>query len=290
MKSTPSPGKDESSLNIWGLQLIFDHLEKYKKIDLSRYKPDILIKRVQERMTQRNCSDPEKYLVLLQKDPEETDILAGSFLVGYSLFFRDPLIYEYLGAEVLPDIAMTKRTMGDNLLRIWSCGCYTGEEPYSVALLVLELKEKGFLNLETSVFGTDINIEALEKARSGCYSEGALENTRLGMIKRFFHQVDEMFCLGTEVKEMVNFSSYDLLSSRQSSPSESVFKTFDIILCRNVVLYLEQEKRKTVFEKLYRNLAVGGYLVLGQAEVLPAGFAGSMEEIHKSCRIYYKIY
>ncbi|MBN1332992.1 MAG: protein-glutamate O-methyltransferase CheR [Synergistales bacterium] len=272
------------------MKLIIEYLKRSRNMDLSKYRSGNLEKKVLERISIRGCTDLAGYISLLEVDPQEADSLAESLLIGHSSFFRDPLTFEYLGSQVLTDMALSRGEKRNGFLNIWSCGCYTGEEPYSVALLVKELQDKGILKLKINIFGTDINREALEHARWGCYSSRSLENSRFGLVKRYFRHDGERYCLKEDIKGMVHFSEHDLLSPDSRGPSGIVFSSFDIILCRNVLLYMETEIRKRLFERLYENLVTGGYLILGNAETLPGSFAGRMMEISEPCRIYYKAY
>ncbi|HPI98503.1 MAG TPA: protein-glutamate O-methyltransferase CheR [Synergistales bacterium] len=276
--------------NLNQMRLIIEYLKRSRNMDLSKYKSSNLERKLLERASIRGCGSLDEYMKILEVDMKETETLAESLHVGHSRFFRDPLTFEYLGSQVLTDLALSGDHKRDDFLNIWSCGCYTGEEPYSVALLVKELQDKGILRHKVNIFATDIRKEALEQARVGCYAPESLENTRLGLVNRYFQKERDRYCLKNDIRGMVHFSELDLLSSGYSGPSESVFSSFDMILCRNVLLYMETGIRKNLFERLYEGLVTGGYLVLGNAEKLPGCFAGRMVEISEPCRIYFKAY
>ena len=171
-------------------------------------------------------------------------------------------------------------------MRIWSSGCASGEEAYSVAMLIAELLESEKQTWTTHIFATDIDEAVLEVARAGIYGEDQLIETKLGIIRKYFRKREEYFEILPEIREMVLFSRDDLTSPILHAPSASIFGEFDLILCRNVLIYLNPRVQHTVCEKLSNSLKSGGYLILGEAEHLPENLTGRLTLLNEITRIY----
>lgn len=269
---------------------VIDQLRKDRGIDLSCYRRLSLNRRIQKRMEDLGLKDPEEYLKYIQTDVTETDRLLDAILVNTSCFFRDPLVFEHISRDVLPEIGFERNFAENAPVNIWSCGCSTGEEPYSMAILVQDLPSKGFPPLSATIFATDIDAGALEKAEKGCYPPSRLDNVHLSRVHTFFSNHDETYCIKPEIRHMVSFSVHDVLSREKRVPKDSVFSSFDIILCRNLLIYFSPRIQARILEDLERALNPGGFLVLGETESLHGMFQGKLEQIPGNCRIYRKIY
>jgi chemotaxis protein methyltransferase CheR len=222
-------------------------------------------------MAQLRLKDPGEYLQRLRSDSLECDRLIEAILIKVSSFFRDPLVFELLAHRVLPLIIERHRREHTRYIRVWSAGCSSGEEAYSVAILLAQaLEDEDFpWHPHICICATDISLQAQATAQSGRYRRESLETTLLGILERFFRPTADGFEVIPEIRRMVQFSRDDLTSRNKSAPADSAFGSFDLALCRNVLIYFSLDLQKRVQDKLYRALNPGGYLVLGLAESLP---------------------
>lgn len=261
------------------LKIVFEQIGT----DLTGYRRPILTRRISERLA-RLGMNADQYLIACRTDPEECVTLANAVTINVSSFFRNPVMFEILAQSVLPQLVEKKDD-----LRVWSAGCAAGEEAYSVAILIREqLARSRNADVRPTIFATDVDRDVLEKARSAFYPRESLNDTKLGILDACFSPVRDGFQLCPEVKRMVHFSLYDLLSNQTVVPAESVYGSFDIVLCRNVLIYFSDDQQMQVFQKLYKSLSKGGYLVLGDSETLCRDVRSRFKTVDEKNRIYQK--
>ena len=254
------------------MEAILDHLSEYRSIDFSGYNSQPLEKLLNQRIEaskNQNCSE---YLDYLKNDPDEPDKLISALTIQFSGFFRNPLVFYSLAEKILPRILQQKKVERETIIRAWSAGCAHGEEIYSLSILIKELSEKEASSIKPQLFATDINQTALQNAKEAIYRFESIQNVPYGLIRKYFSKENKLFQLKNKTLSPVNFAFHDLLDKVTSAPPESIFGNFDLILCRNVLIYLQPKYQNIVFQKLYMSLAIDGYLVLGEAELLPARF------------------
>ncbi len=247
---------------------VIDRVRALKGPDLSSYRRPMLTRRIANRMAQVRASGPEDYLRLLDSDPRECRELVNTIAINVSEFFRDPWVFETLGANILPEIVARRRAEGSRELRIWSAGCGRGEEAYSAAILAHTAVAKDRPEWALRIFATDMDSSALDAAREGIFERASLLNVKLGQLDEYFTPRGNKFQARPFLRKMISFSSQDLTSPESAAPAESVFGTFDLVLCRNVLIYLEQKIQEAVCKKLIAALAEGGCLILGDSESL----------------------
>jgi chemotaxis methyl-accepting protein methylase len=190
---------------------------------------------------------------------------------------------------VLPAIFANKAASGDRSVRVWSAGCANGEEPYTVAILLDALSRQEATGLEPVVFATDIDENALERGREALYSDKALGNVRLALLGSSFDKEGDRYRVRRDIAQCVSFSTHNLLDARTPAPSDSVFGTFDLILCRNVMIYFRPDSLHAACDRLHRSLATGGYLMLGTTERLPEAWRARYRRLTSHCTIYRKL-
>lgn len=234
-------------------------------------------------------SDYGQYLNHVYDHPEELNRLIDVLTINVSRFFRKTLTFEYIAARILPAIVRRKEKSPDPSLRIWSAGCAAGEEPYSLAILMNELMEKYKIKLDLFIFATDIDEGVLKKAEEGVYTFDRVKNTKYHFLTKYFEIIDKTYLLKPEIKRMVRFSQYDLLDRNTNAPSESVFGDFDLVLCRNVLIYYNHEYQEKILGKLLRSLTRNSFLILGEAETLSLRFQKYFNRIEDYLRIYQKL-
>ncbi len=281
---------DQSLKHKKSTRSILELLKKERGIDFSGYRQASLEKRINGRIKDLGFGNDNDYVDYLHYNPLETDLLLDSIIVNVSCFFRDPVVFDHMASEILPGLGLRGSDAGSGHISIWSCGCATGEEAYSMAILLKDLPQRGLPPLAGTIFATDIDPEALRTAEHGCYLSNRLKYVQLGHLERYFSSSGDMYCIKPEIRQMVSFSIHDVLSSERRIPTDCVFRHFDIILCRNLLIYMSPETQISMLKNFEKSLSVGGYLVLGETESLHGLFQVKFEQVLGSYRIYRKIY
>ncbi|HEV8331225.1 MAG TPA: chemotaxis protein CheB [Steroidobacteraceae bacterium] len=227
--------------------------------DFHSYKERTFIRRVQRRMQVRQVGSMPEYVDLLRQDSDEPRLLFRDLLIGVTSFFRDGEAFAALEAQVIPQL-FANAGAGDTI-RVWVPGCATGEEAYSLALLLREhmLKVDGVAKVQ--VFATDIDEPALAVARSGRYPAPMLENVAPERLKRFFRQESQSYVLAKEVRDMCIFSAHSVIR-------DPPFSRMDLVSCRNLLIYFNTELQDSVLPVFHYALKPNGYLFLGPAETI----------------------
>ncbi len=251
--------------------------------DLTGYRRPVLFRRISDRLA-RLGTDADEYMSICRINPDECRDLVSAIAINVSSFFRNPVVFEVLAQSVLPRLAQEK-----DELRIWSAGCAAGEEVYSIAILIQEeLKRSKNTRTQPMIFATDIDRDVLKNAGMASYPRESLKDAKLGVVDSYFKSMGSGFKLCAEVKKTVHFSVDDLLSQRAGAPAESVYGSFDLILCRNVLIYFSSKHQKQVLHRLYNSLAKGGYLVLGDSETICRDLKSRLKTIDARNNIYQK--
>jgi chemotaxis protein methyltransferase CheR len=272
-----------------GITPIIDYLLERRCFDFSGYHPAMLERRIDQRLTATACKDFGEYLFCLQENPDELDRLLDVITINVSRFFRDTLTFELIADRLLPAISREKALSSDHSLRVWSAGCARGEEPYSLAILIHELLRKEEVSMNLHLFATDIDNRALKDARKALYPLSSVENIKHRLLTKYFTPDGASFRLVPEIKKRVSFSLYDMLDKKHSVPPETIFGNFDIVLCRNLLIYFNIEYQEMIFSRLYHSLANHGYLILGEAEAPTIKYQRHFSRVFDFSPIYRKI-
>lgn len=226
--------------------------------DLGRYKERCIKRRIAGRVRACGFHAASPYLALLERDEAEIDALLAAITINVSQFFRNPSTFRTLEREVLPDLVRAARAAGERRLRLWSVGCASGEEPYSLALLAEELQNP---ELEIEIWASDVSAPALARAKAGYYDEQRLVEVPQPVRARYFVAEGQGFRLREEIRRRVRFLQQDILGVEP-------YPRAALILCRNVLIYFSRSDQQRVLRRFAAALEPGGYLVLGQAETL----------------------
>lgn len=264
------------------------YLELKHGLDFSGYRSSMLNRRIQKRIFATNSANLNEYYKYLKENDSELEKLIDVLTINVSKFFRNTFSFEFVADFVLPNLIRKKIESKDYSLRIWSAGCAAGEEPYSIAMLIKEIIEEENLNFNTTIIATDIDKNILRSAEKGVYLFESLKNIKYHLLKKYFNSKKNSFELKSEIKEMVEFSEFDLLDKKHNVPPESIYGNFDIILCRNVLIYFDANFQNKIFSKLYRALTLDGYLILGESEVLIEKFKSTFIRTTELCKVYQK--
>jgi chemotaxis protein methyltransferase CheR len=228
--------------------------------DSSKY---LIQKRLSPRARQLNFESFQKYYYFLQYDPRseaEYDQIFDLVTTNETYFFRESAQLTAFAEEIVPELLSRKHV---KRLRIWSAGCSSGEEPYSIAML---LEEGGWFNRATiEIFGSDLNQQVLAKARRGSYRENSFRSTAPAVREKYFaRQQDGSWQISDEIRNRVSFGRLNIYDDSRVS----LLGYLDVVLCRNVIIYFDDASKKVVINNFYHRLIDGGYLLLGHAESL----------------------
>ncbi len=264
------------------LELLLRYIAQECGIDCRKYKPNFLVRRLASRMRVHRVSDYQSYLYILKKHPEELDALLDNLTINLTYFFRDQSAFEALREEVLVPLIRQRDRPGRRQLRLWSAGCATGEEPYSLAILLHQLLGTNLPHWDISILATDLDEKALQKARAGVYDAFSFREVSAQALSPFFSLQNGRYHLAPEVKSLVVFQRHDLLGN--SYPSD-----MDVILCRNVLIYFTREQHDHIFSMFHRALRDGGVLVTGKTEIMLGPIAALFKSINLREHIYRKV-
>ncbi|MEW5762234.1 MAG: protein-glutamate O-methyltransferase CheR [Bacillota bacterium] len=256
-------------------------------VDLRGYRLKTLHRRLLRRLSATGCRTFREYLDLLEGEPAECERLVASLTIKASRFFRDARVFDLLAQEVLPHLAREKAARGEPYLSAWCAGCAQGQEAYSLAILLDRLRLGGcHPGLKIYVVATDIDSAALDFAREGIYLEEMLEEVEGTLREAYFHHEGSRYLIDARLRAMVVFEYHDLTGCHNGGPAEGLFASYDLILCRNVLMYYTREVQERVLLRLVNMLNLPGYLVLGRAEALPPGLLNRAGEIRPGTKIY----
>ena len=260
------------------LQKIFLLLRTQIGHDFSYYKHSTIFRRLERRMNIHQIKDIRKYVRYLQQNPSEIEALFKELLIGVTGFFRDPAAFEILKAKVIPQLL--KARPGEGQIRIWVIGCSSGEEAYSMAIIVQEAL-KSFRpkqKLKIQIFATDIDPRALEKARAGVYPANIVADVSPKRLAQFFDKHDNDYSVKREIREMVVFALHNVIK-------DPPFTKLDILCCRNLLIYMVPELQKKLIPVFCYSLNPAGILFLGPAESI-----GGFEQMFLSLNNRWKIF
>jgi two-component system CheB/CheR fusion protein len=240
------------------LEVFLEEVRQRYGLDFNSYKTPTILRRLQRRIIATDTENLDGYIKYLDTHPEEYPQLINAFLIKVTEFFRDPELFAYLRDEVLPDIIHYARTRG-NEIRIWSAGCATGEEAYSIAILMSEALGNELEHFNVRIFATDADAEAVAFARRGIYPASALAGVPEELINRYFTKEENNYQIRKRVRSLTVFGQHDL---GQRAP----FPNIDMVICRNVMIYFTPDLQQRTLQLFAYSLRDGGYLVLGKAE------------------------
>jgi len=246
--------------------------------DFSLYKKNTLFRRIERRKGVHQIDKITSYVRFLQENPKEVEILFRELLIGVTSFFRDAAVWEMLKLKVLP--AMIEELPNGYVLRAWVPGCSTGEEAYSLAMVFKEAMEnvRNHKSLSLQIFATDLDLDAIEKARKGMFSSNITADVSPERLSKFFTVEPEGFRLSTAVREMVVFANQNVIK-------DPPFTKLDIITCRNMLIYMEPVLQKKMIALFNYSLNPGGIMVLGTAET-PGNFKEGFVDIDSRLKIF----
>lgn len=265
------PPEDEDYLN-----KIFILLRRRTGVDFTYYKLTTIQRRIRRRMLLHKIDNTNDYVRLLNERPAEVDLLYYELLINVTAFFRDPEAFDALVQEVFPKIVQGRSP--SDPIRIWVAGCSTGEEAYSLAIALIEYMDELSVNIPIQIFATDIDSQAIEKARAGVFPESIAQDVPARRLARYFTKVDQGYLISKHIRDMCLFA-------KQNVVKDPPFSRLDLVSCRNLMIYLGPVLQKKALSLFHYALKPTGFLFLGVAETI-----GKYAEMYKTIDAKHKIY
>ena len=237
---------------------LLEYLKGSRGFDFTGYKRSTLERRITKRMDAVGVNTYSEYLDYLEVHPDEFSHLFDTVLINVTSFFRDDVAWDYMRSEVVPQLLSSN---GGGPVRIWSAGCASGEEAFSVAMLLVEaMGEEDYTN-RVKIYGTDVDEQALSQARSAIFTTKQMETVSEELRERCFDRTDQRFAFKSELRRTVIFGRNDLV---QDAPISRV----DLLVCRNTLMYFNAETQSQILKRFHFALKDTGYLFLGKSEML----------------------
>jgi two-component system CheB/CheR fusion protein len=258
---------------------LLEHLKLSRGFDFTAYKRSTLARRIDKRMAAIHVSDYDSYLDYLEVHPDEFGQLFNAILINVTSFFRDPDTFEYLRTEVVPALLQAKGPQES--IRVWSAGCASGEECYSIAILLAELLGPDQYRERVKIYATDVDDEELAIARVGTYTDRQMEDVSEDLRARYFDRNGTRSVFKKDFRRNVIFGRHDLLD-------DAPISRVDLLVCRNTLMYFNHEAQSRIVSRFHFALREGGFLVLGRAEML-LNFTGMFAPMDLKQRVFVKI-
>lgn len=258
------------------LQKIFILLRDRTGNDFSLYKDKTIHRRIERRMNVHQIENVKQYLRFVLANPHELDALFQELLIGVTSFFRDSQAFEVLAQKALP--ALVEGKPEGATLRLWVAGCSTGEEAYSLAILLKEYLAQKKLRMPVQIFASDIDSRAIETARAGLYPVGIAGDVDPERLQRFFTKEDGSYRIKKEIRDMVVFATHNILT-------DAPFTKLDLLSCRNLLIYLEAAAQQKLLRLFHYTLKPNGILFLGSSETI-GGFENLFTLIDRKWKLF----
>ncbi|GAB0119564.1 chemotaxis protein CheR [Acidisoma sp. 7E03] len=271
MSEKPSPEKQ--------FEALLEYIQESQGLDFRGYKRTSLRRRIILRMEAAGAVGFASYQTLLDTDPAEFAILLNTILINVTSFFRDTEAWEVLRSEVLPRIIASRE--GDSQIRVWSIGCASGEEPYSLAMLFAEALGLPAMTKRVKIYGTDLDEEALQSARQAIYSPRDVESVPADLLEKYFDRSKNHYVVNRELRKCVIFGRHNVVR-------DAPISRIDLLVCRNLLIYLESDTQDIVLPRLYYALSSSGFLFLGKAET-QLGRSSLFRPVDMKHRIFAKM-
>ncbi len=260
------------------LQQITNIVNRHNNINFSHYKPSTLSRRIHRRCLITECNSIDDYILRLQVDTEELEVLCNDLLISVTKFFRDAKAWQFIENNIIPSLVAETKPGGE--IRCWISACATGEEAYSLAILLDEAISDLEKQVKVKIFATDIDKIALEKAAAGVYPENIAKDISDERLEKYFIPGNQSYEVVRKLREMLIFAPQDLTK-------DAGFTRMHLISCRNVLIYMQPQLQKQVLRNLHFSLITKGYLFLGESETV-GDFEDEFAQVEKKLKIFQK--
>ncbi|MBB3210479.1 two-component system CheB/CheR fusion protein [Rhodopirellula rubra] len=261
-----------------GLGRVIELLRDEYQINFSQYKPNMIVRRIERRWRLLHFASIEEYIELLETDANELNQLYRDLLIGVTRFFRDTEAFDVLANKVLPRLIEESR---GQTMRVWTPGCATGEEAYSLAMTIAETMEAKGQVVDVKIFATDAHRLSLDKAASGTYTIKEVDGISPELLEKHFQKVGSSYRVNQSLRKMIVFAPQNLLN-------DASFTNIDLAICRNTLIYFGDEGQRRALSLMHFGLRIGGVLFLGPSET-PGEIEGDYETINRRWRMYKKV-
>ncbi|MGA9348761.1 MAG: protein-glutamate O-methyltransferase CheR [Anaerolineae bacterium] len=259
------------------MQHLLEKVYRERGFDFREYKESTLTRRLARRLHARGAETYADYARVLDQDPTEYEKLFNDLTINVTSFFRDDVAFKALEEVVLP--VLTGR--GAKNIRIWSAGCATGEEPYSIGVLLLEILGPEINLWDVTILATGIDAKTLDRAREGVFGPKEVEGIRPAWLKRYFVAEDQAFRVQPALRQLVTFEEHNLVS-------DPPYHDLDLVVCRNVLIYFTPTLQTRVLKGFHEGLKAGSFLLLGKAEVPMGETKGLFHCVDSKAKLYQK--
>lgn len=257
----PTIVKSHESENFFSDEETFSHiygvLKKVSGIDFTNYKRTTVLRRIERRMVVNHSASFQDYARWLDNNVDEVKILVKEILIGVTNFFRDASAFEKLKYSVI--YRLVEHAKENEAIRVWSAGCSTDEEAYSIAILFQEVMEELHVERDIKIFATDVDVSAIEKAGKGVFTESILDDVSSDRLAKYFTKKNDLYYISKSIRRMIIFAPHNMLS-------DPPFGKLELISCRNVMIYFQSILQRGLFAIFHSALKSGGYLFLGKSE------------------------
>lgn len=278
LQETPVHVLNKGKIDEGLLEEIFRLVYRQSGHDFHFYKTPTIIRRISRRMSHKNIKKLDQYVAYLKDNPEESNSLCKDFLIGVTKFFRDPAVFEILYNDLLPEV-MERKSRAD-MLKVWVAACSTGEEAYSMAIMIDKFLSEKQLWMDVKIFATDIDEAALEVASRGIYPATIEKDVDAETLEKYFVKEGNQYVIQQHIRKQIVFAKHNIIK-------DPPFIKNDVVSCRNMLIYMNPILQRKVMSTLHFALVHGGYLILGPSETA-SYMTDSVEEINSKWKVYKK--
>lgn len=253
MSISPSPEHNPE------FEALLSYLKRSRGFDFTGYKRTSLMRRIERRLQAVNVESYADYIDYLEVDPEEVSHLFDTILINVTNFYRDPPMWEFIASDIIPQILASKKP--DEQIRVWSAGCASGEEAYTIAILLAEALGVEAYRARVKIYASDVDDQALMQARQASYSSRQVTGVHAPLLDKYFEPMDQRYIFRKDLRRAIIFGRHDLM---QDAPISRI----DLLICRNVLMYFNAEAQAKILSRFHFALNDTGFLFLGKAEML----------------------
>ncbi|MBU1922591.1 protein-glutamate O-methyltransferase CheR [Patescibacteria group bacterium] len=262
------------------LMRLLTKIHEDKGLDFTQYKESTLLRRINSRLHKYELSSFDDYIKVLEESPDEYNELINALTINVTEFFRNPESFEAIKETIIPRVILSKHKKQHKIIRAWSCGCSSGDEPYSLAILFSERLGNAKGRFLLTIIGSDIDKNALKEAEAMTYSRERVKAIDNKLLQKYFEKNEsDNFKLKNSVRSLVRLRRHDVIK-------DIPFMRCDVILCRNLLIYFNKELQEEILLKFYQCLNPGGSLILGMVESLIGPSINIFEHVNNRLRIY----
>ena len=246
-------------------------------LDIKYYRDNFIQRRLKLKLREKKLKSYSEYASLVKKDPEEFEELLQFLTINYTSFYRDNDVFDYFNEKILPELFTKKKNV-----KILSAGCSSGEEPYTLAILMKEYCDRKKIRPYGAIHALDVDKTILAKARKGEYELESLKELNAKYLRKYFKEENGKYYVAPEIKRMVQFGMHDLTK-------ELPKRNFDVILCRNVFIYFTNEAKDQILRNFYKAINSDGHLIIGKTEMMPLHLRDRYKGLDHRLKVFRKI-